>query len=201
MLTSRKAQNGIYTIVAVNNGTINNDNNYIDVDNQWGGSGSNIDNISFRASDPSITLTSQGSGQQAFEDQTSDFGVSDGGYKNTVIIDEKTLEINIPFKVRPTKKLFDTSTALNVSTDTFTIVNHFLVTGQKVIYSNNGGTRYRWSNFWNDYYIIQLTMISSNLQTQSKAEAGTSITYPQVTGVPQNHCSPTLTLLVVFLVR
>ena len=181
-------QNGIYTIVAVNNGTINNDNNYIDVDNQWGGSGSNIDNISFRASDPSITLTSQGSGQQAFEDQTSDFGVSDGGYKNTVIIDEKTLEINIPFKVRPTKKLFDTSTALNVSTDTFTIVNHFLVTGQKVIYSNNGGTTLGGLTSGNDYYIIQLDDDQFQLaDSRANAIAGTYLDITAGTGIPENH--------------
>ena len=181
-------QVGRYEIVNINNGSIGNDNNWIELDNQWGGSGSNIDNISFRASDPSITLTGTGTGQQAFEDQTSDFGVSDGGYKNTVLIDERTLEINVPFKVRPTKKLFDTISAVNVGTDVITVANHFLVTGQKVIYSNNGGNTLGGLVSGNDYYVIQLDDDEFKLaSTRENAIAGTAVDITSTTGVAENH--------------
>ena len=181
-------QNGKYIITNVNFTSAGSDSNYIDVDNQWGGTGSNLTNISFQAAVPSQQLTGTGVGQQAFEDQSSDFGVSDGGFKNTVIIDEKTLEINVPFKIRPTKKLFDTSTALNVSTDTFTIVNHFFVTGQKVIYSNNGGRNLGGLVDNTDYYVIQLDDDQFQIATSRQdALDGNYIDITSTTGVPENH--------------
>jgi hypothetical protein len=187
--TQGLTQQGKYIITDVNFTTINADNNYIEVDNQWGGTATSLVNdVSFAAAVPAEQLTGTGSGQQAFEDQTSDFGVSDGGYKNTVIIDEKTLEINVPFKVRPTKKLFDTSTAVDILNDIITITDHYFVTGQKVIYSNNGGNTVGGLTNNTDYYIIQLDDDQFKLATtRANAIAGTSISLTQVPGVPENH--------------
>ena len=187
--TQGLTQEGEYEITNVNFTTVNSDSNYIEVDNQWGGTATSlVNNVSFAAVVASEVLSGTGAGQQAFEDQTSDFGVSDGGYKNTVIIDEKTLEINVPFKVRPTKKLFDTSTSVNVLNNSFTIPDHFFVTGQKVIYSNNGGLDIGGLTNDTDYYVIQLDDNEFKLaETRAQAEAGTAITITQVPGVPQNH--------------
>lgn len=187
--TQGLTQQGKYVIDNINFTTANADSNYIDVDNQWGGTATSlVSNVSFSAAVPSQTLTSTGAGQQAFEDQTSDFGVSDGGYKNTVIIDEKTLEINVPFKVRPTKKLFDTSTAVDLLNDSFTITDHFFVTGQKVIYSNNGGNTITGLVNNKDYYVIQLDDDQFKLaESRDDAIAGSSIDITGLPGVPENH--------------
>jgi hypothetical protein len=187
--TQGLSQEGEYEITNVNFTTVNADTNYIEVDNQWGGTATSlVSNVSFAAAVSSEVLSGVGAGQQAFEDQTSDFGVSDGGYKNTVIIDEKTLEINVPFKVRPTKKLFDTSNDVSLVNNSFTIADHFFVTGQKVIYSNNGGLNIGGLLNDTDYYVIQLDDNEFKLAaTRAEAEAGTSIALTEVPGVPQNH--------------
>ncbi len=187
--TQGLTQEGEYEITNVNFTTVNADSNYIEVDNQWGGTATSlVSDVSFAAAVSSEVLSGTGAGQQAFEDQTSDFGVSDGGYKNTVIIDEKTLEINVPFKVRPTKKLFDTSSAVDVLNNSFTINDHFFVTGQKVIYSNNGGLDIGGLTNDTDYYVIQQDDNQFKLaETRAQAEAGTAISITQVPGVPQNH--------------
>ena len=62
-----------------------------------------------------IQISSKGSGIQTFENTTADFGTVDGSYTTTRAISETELEVTIPFKIPPTVKQFDSSTAIDTS--------------------------------------------------------------------------------------
>lgn len=147
----------------------------ITLSNPFAGSGS-INGVNFNSGLPEVDITGTGGGLQAFEDQTTDFGVSDGGFKNTYIVDEKTLEVRIPFKIRPSRKLFDANSDIDVGGSSITIANHYFKTGSKVIYSGFGNTAIDGYVDNKDYYVIVLDDETIQLaESYDDAVAGTNI--------------------------
>ena len=123
-----------------------------------------------------ITLNSQGSGVQTFENTTAEFGTVDGSYTTTKAISETELEVSIPFKIPPSIKQFNSASDVNASTETINIPNHYYATGVRVIYDNAGGSSVPGLTHNTDYYVI---VIDNNFfklaETQALADAGTAI--------------------------
>ena len=133
-----------------------------------------------------VNITSTGSGIQTFENSSASFGVVDGSYTTTRVVDEKTLEVSLPFKIGPGTKAFNaTSNVVTGASGYITITNHFFSTGTRVIYDNKGGTSLGGltNNF--DYYVIVLDDTRIRLATSAaNAVNGTAITITtQQTGV------------------
>ena len=169
------------TIQTIDNSTT------ITLTNAFSGTGT-INGVSFNSGLPEVDLTGQGSGLQAFEDQTTDFGVSDGGFKNTYIVDERTLEVRVPFKIRPSRKLFDANTDVNAGSDAITIPNHFFKTGSKVIYSSFGNPALPGLDDNKDYYVIVLDDEQLKLaHSYADAHAGNAVDITAVAGYSQEH--------------
>ena len=123
-----------------------------------------------------ITLSSQGSGLQTFENTTAEFGTVDGSYTTTKAISETELEVTIPFKIPPSIKQFNTSTDISTGNDTIKINNHYYSTGTRVIYDNAGGTDVTGLTHNTDYYIIVIDNNYFKLaETLALANAGTAI--------------------------
>ena len=101
-----------------------------------------------------ITLSSQGSGIQTFENTTAEFGTVDGSYTTTKAISETELEVSIPFKIPPSIKQFNTATDVDTTGETIKINNHYYSTGTRVIYDNAGNTTVGGLTHNKDYYII-----------------------------------------------
>ena len=86
-----------------------------------------------------------------------------------------------------TTKTFNGGTAVNLTTEVLTITAHGFVTGQKVIYSNGGGTSITGLTSGTDYYVIKLTANTIKLATTLvNAIAGTAINLT-VVGVGAAH--------------
>ena len=123
-----------------------------------------------------ITLSSQGSGVQTFENTTAEFGTVDGSYTTTKAISETELEVSIPFKIPPSIKQFNTSSDVNTTDDHIKINNHYYSTGTRVIYDNAGNTTVPGLTHNVDYYVIVIDNNYFKLaETQALAEAGTQI--------------------------
>lgn len=75
-----------------------------------------------------------------------------------------------------TAKTFSGATAPNTATEVITITAHGFVTGQKVIYSNGGGTSITGLTSGTNYYVIKLTNNTLKLATTlANAIAGTAV--------------------------
>lgn len=75
-----------------------------------------------------------------------------------------------------TAKTFNGGTAVNVTTNLFTVTAHGFVTGQKVIYSNGGGTSITGITTATNYYVIKVSANTFKLATTLvNAIAGTAI--------------------------
>lgn len=86
-----------------------------------------------------------------------------------------------------TSKTFNGGTAVNVTTDLFTITNHGFVTGQKVLYGIGGGTVITGLTDATDYYVIKVSANTFKLATTLvNAIAGTAINIT-VVGVGASH--------------
>lgn len=86
-----------------------------------------------------------------------------------------------------TSKTFNGGTAVNVTTDLFTITNHGFVTGQKVLYGIGGGTVITGLTDATDYYVIKVSANTFKLATTLvNAIAGTAINIT-VVGVGAAH--------------
>ena len=123
-----------------------------------------------------ITLNSQGSGVQTFENTTAEFGTVDGSYTTTKAISETELEVSIPFKIPPSIKQFNSASDVNASSETINIPNHYYSTGVRVIYDNGGGSDVGGLTHNTDYYVI---VIDNNFfklaSTLADANAGNPI--------------------------
>ena len=135
-----------------------------------------------------ITITSQGSGIQSFENTTAAFGVVDGSYTTTEAISETELEVTVPFKVPPSTKSFNA--ANDVSANLINIDNHFFGTGTRVIYDAKGGTVVNGLTDGADYWI---SIVDNNYfkvcASESDAQAGTGIAITAGAGVQSFYSS------------
>ena len=132
-----------------------------------------------------IQISSKGSGIQTFENTTADFGTVDGSYTTTRAISETELEVTIPFKIPPTVKQFDSSTAIDTTLNVVNITNHFYSTGTRVIYNNAGNSDIGGISHNTDYYAVLIdnnhfklaptladALASTNLLTFSSTSSG-----------------------------
>ena len=126
-----------------------------------------------------IQFSSQGSGIQTFENTTADFGTVDGSYTTTRAISETELEVTIPFKIPPTVKQFDSSTAIDTTNDVVNITNHFYSTGTRIIYNNAGNTDVGGLTHNTDYYAVLIDNNNFKIApTLADALASTNLSIP-----------------------
>ena len=128
-------------------------------------------------------LTSGGSGTQVFENQTSAFGTTDGAYNVSQVKSETQLVVDVPFQVVPTTKTFDArdtgnSGVVDTTNHTLNIQDHFMRTGQRVIYQDSGGTTVGGLTDNRDYFVIVVDQDHIKLaETATLAIAGTNVTF------------------------
>jgi len=123
-----------------------------------------------------ITLSSQGSGIQTFENTTAEFGTVDGSYTTTKAISETELEVSIPFKIPPSLKQFNAASDVNTSDDWINIPNHYYSTGVRVIYDISGGSAVGGLTDNQDYYVIVIDNNYFKLASSlADANAGTAV--------------------------
>ena len=128
-----------------------------------------------------VDLTSAGSGTQVFENQTAAFGTTDGAYNVSQVKSETQLVVDVPFQVVPTTKTFDSRTvgnsgAIDTTNHTINLPNHFMRTGQRVIYQDAGGTTVGGLTDNRDYFVIVVDQDHIKLaETTTLAEAGTQV--------------------------
>ncbi len=106
-----------------------------------------------------IDITSGGSGVQVFENQTAAFGATDGAYTVDEVKDQTQLVVDVPFQIVPTTKTFDSRDTgsggvVDTTDHTLRIENHFMKTGQRVIYQDAGGTTIGGLIDNRDYFVI-----------------------------------------------
>jgi len=130
-----------------------------------------------------IDITSGGSGTQVFENQTAAFGATDGAYNVDTVKDQTQLVIEVPFQIVPSTKTFDArdSTAggaVDITDHTLNIENHFMKTGQRVIYQDAGGTTIGGLVDNRDYFIIVVDQDHIKLaETLTAALSGTNVQF------------------------
>jgi len=125
-----------------------------------------------------IVLTSTGTGIQSFENASATFGAVDGSYTTTRAINDKTLEITLPFKLSPGNKPFNAALAVTTGANGFlTIPNHFFSPGTRIIYNTAGGTAIGGLTHNTDYFVIVLDDTRIRLATTlANAQSGTAVT-------------------------
>ena len=104
-------------------------------------------------------LNTAGSGVQVFENQTAAFGATDGAYNVDEVKSDTELVIDIPFQIIPSTKTFDaretaSGGVVDTTDSTLFIENHFMKTGQRVIYQDAGGTTIGGLTDNRDYFVI-----------------------------------------------
>ncbi len=129
-----------------------------------------------------IDITSGGSGTQVFENQTASFGTTDGAYSVSQIKSTTQLVVDVPFQVVPTTKSFDSRDTgsggvVDTTNMTLNIQDHFMRTGQRVIYQDAGGTTIGGLTDNRDYFVIVIDQDHIKLaESAALAEAGTFVT-------------------------
>lgn len=127
-------------------------------------------------------LNTGGAGVQVFENQTAAFGATDGAYSVDEVKSDKELVIDVPFQIVPSTKTFDarettSSGVVDIVDSTLFIENHFMKTGQRVIYQDAGGTTIGGLVDNRDYFIIVVDQDHVKLaETAAGAESGTNVT-------------------------
>ena len=94
-----------------------------------------------------------------FENQTAAFGATDGAYTVDDVKDQTQLVVDVPFQIVPTTKTFDSRDTgsggvVDTTDHTLRIENHFMKTGQRVIYQDAGGTTIGGLIDNRDYFVI-----------------------------------------------
>ena len=137
---------------------------------------------SFTYPDNAQDLTSAGSGTQVFENQTAAFGATDGAYNVSLVKDQTQLVVDVPFQIVPTTKTFDARDTgsggiVDTTNHTLQIQDHFMRTGQRVIYQDAGGTTIGGLTDNRDYFVIVVDQDHIKLaETSALAIAGTNVT-------------------------
>ena len=127
-------------------------------------------------------LTSAGSGTQVFENQTAAFGATDGAYNVSEVKGETQLVVDVPFQIVPTTKTFDARDTgsggiVDTTNHTLQIEDHFMRTGQRVIYQDAGGTTIGGLTDNRDYFVIVVDQDHIKLaESTALAVAGTNVT-------------------------
>ena len=127
-------------------------------------------------------LNTAGSGVQVFENQTAAFGATDGAYSVDEVKSDKELVIDVPFQIVPSTKTFDArettnSGVVDITDSTLFIENHFMKTGQRVIYQDAGGTTIGGLTDNRDYFVIVVDQDHIKLaETAAGAVSGTNVT-------------------------
>ena len=130
-----------------------------------------------------IDVTSAGSGTQVFENQTAEFGATDGAYTVSEVKDQTQLVIDVPFQIVPSTKTFDARDSasggmVDTTDHTLRIENHFMKTGQRVIYQDAGGTTIGGLVDNRDYFVIVVDQDHLKLsESLSGALAGTNVQF------------------------
>ena len=138
---------------------------------------------SFSYPGSAIDVTSAGSGNQVFENQTAAFGATDGAYNVNEVKSDTQLVVEVPFQIVPTTKTFDardTGSGGNVDTTnhTLNIQDHFMKTGQRLIYQDAGGTTIGGLTDNRDYFVIVVDQDHIQLaETAALAVAGTFVNF------------------------
>ena len=138
--------------------------------------------VSFSYPGSEQDLTSAGSGTQVFENQTAAFGATDGAYNVSLVKSETQLVVDVPFQIVPTTKTFDareiaSGGIVDTTNMTLQIQDHFMRTGQRVIYQDAGGTTIGGLTDNRDYFVIVVDQDHIKLaESAALAVAGTNVT-------------------------
>ena len=130
-----------------------------------------------------VDITSAGSGAQVFENQTAAFGATDGAYNVSQVKDQTQLVIDVPFQIVPSTKTFDArdtgnSGMVDTTDHTLRIENHFMKTGQRLIYQDAGGTTIGGLVDNRDYFVIVVDQDHIKLaETLTAALSGTNVQF------------------------